>query len=210
MESYRTIETRGEGSYEEKKSRFLGVAFPTKTEEEVQAALQEEKKKYYDAKHHCYACILGEKGELRRFSDDGEPQGTAGKPILTVLEGQNLRNVCIIVTRYFGGTLLGTGGLTRAYGEVAKRAVEAAGPLVMQPGKILRITMDYSLLDRVNWYLKKQEIQTLTTAYAEKAREEILVREDQLPALTSFLSQTGSGSIQADIIKEGFFGFGET
>ncbi|MDD6690247.1 MAG: YigZ family protein [Lachnospiraceae bacterium] len=210
MESYRTIETRGEGSYEEKKSRFLGVAIPTKTEEEVQAALQEEKKKYYDAKHHCYACILGEKGELRRFSDDGEPQGTAGKPILTVLEGQNLRNVCIIVTRYFGGTLLGTGGLTRAYGEAAKRAVEAAGPLVMQPGKILRITMDYSLLDRVNWYLKKQEIKTLTTAYTEKAREEILVREDQLPALTSFLSQTGSGSIQADIIKEGFFGFGET
>lgn len=118
MESYRTIETRGEGSYEEKKSRFLGVAIPTKTEEEVQAALQEEKKKYYDAKHHCYACILGEKGELRRFSDDGEPQGTAGKPILTVLEGQNLRNVCIIVTRYFGGTLLGTGGLTRAYGRL--------------------------------------------------------------------------------------------
>ncbi len=88
--------------------------------------------------------------------------------------------------------------------------MEAAGPLVMQPGKILRITMDYSLLDRVNWYLKKQEIKTLTTAYAEKAREEILVREDQLPALTSFLSQTGSGSIQADIIKKGFFGFGET
>ena len=210
MESYRTIETRGEGSYVEKKSRFLGVAIPTRTEEEVQAALQEEKKKYYDAKHHCYACILGEEGELRRFSDDGEPQGTAGKPILTVLEGQNLRKVCIIVTRYFGGTLLGTGGLTRAYGEVAKRAVEAAGPLVMQPGKILRITMDYSLLDRVNWYLKKQEIKTLTNAYTEKAREEILVREDQLPALTSFLSQTGSGSIQADIIKEGFFGFGET
>lgn len=208
--AYRTIRARGEGIYEEKKSRFLGTALPIETEEEVQQALQEEKKRYYDAKHHCYACILGERGEIRRFSDDGEPQGTAGKPILSVLEGQNLRNVCIIVTRYFGGTLLGTGGLTRAYGEAAKRAVAAAGPLTMQPGKILRIAMDYSLLDRVNWYLKKQEIQVLDTAYTEKVSEEVLVREDLLPALSSFLSQAGSGSIQADIEREGYFGFGET
>lgn len=208
MAEFRTITKRGEGTYEEKKSRFLGEAIPAHSEEEVQAALQAAKKRYFDAKHHCYACILGERGETKRCSDDGEPQGTAGKPILQILEGEQMQNVCLIVTRYFGGTLLGTGGLARAYREAAKRALEDAGLCTMESGKIVLISMDYSLLDKVNWYLRQQQIKTLDATYTQNAAVRVLVREGEYPALLQFLAQAGSGSIQADIVTEGYFGFG--
>ena len=114
-EQYKEIYEGGSDEVVEKKSRFIATVFPVKTEEEAVAIIEETKKKYWDARHNCFAYVIGSKNELQRFSDDGEPSGTAGKPILDVLTGEGVHNALIIVTRYFGGTLLGTGGLVRAY-----------------------------------------------------------------------------------------------
>ena len=123
MQAYKTIATSETVEIIEKKSKFIAHVFPVQTQEEAEGHIQKLKKQYWDAAHNCYAYQLGEKSEIQRFSDDGEPQGTAGKPILEVLKGENLTNVLVVVTRYFGGTLLGTGGLVRAYGRTAKEGV---------------------------------------------------------------------------------------
>ena len=123
MKEYKTIIEDGTGEYVEKKSRFIGYVRHVENEEEADAFILEIKKKHYDARHNCSAYIVGEEKEILRFSDDGEPGGTAGKPILEVITGNELHNVCIVVTRYFGGTLLGTGGLVRSYTEAAKECI---------------------------------------------------------------------------------------
>lgn len=130
MESYVTLARKGEGEYTEKRSRFLGVAAPVTTPEEAAALVSEIKAKYYDARHHCYAYRL--RNGAQRYADDGEPQGTAGLPILDILERRDLTDCIIIVTRYFGGTLLGTGGLVRSYSAAAADALEHTPLLTMQ------------------------------------------------------------------------------
>lgn len=136
---YYTIDHPGYGEYEEKKSRFLGEALPVTSEEEVRTELARIRKKYYEARHHCYAYVIGGvpgntvqgNATIRRSSDDGEPSGTAGAPILSVIDGKACSNVLIVVTRYFGGTLLGTGGLVRSYTKAASLALENAGIVCM-------------------------------------------------------------------------------
>ena len=123
---YRIITKDGEGVVVEKKSRFIGEVQSVSTEEEAQQLVASVKKKYYDARHHCYAYIVGDEGEKKKFSDDGEPGGTAGMPMMTVLESRNLTDCVAVVTRYFGGTLLGTGGLVRAYTAATEAALEDA------------------------------------------------------------------------------------
>lgn len=122
----------GEGEIVEKKSRFIATVRPVASEEEALAFIEEMKKKYWDARHNCSAFVIGRNQELMRFSDDGEPQGTAGKPMLDVLLGAGLHNTAVVVTRYFGGTLLGTGGLVRAYGGAAALALQKARVVTMQ------------------------------------------------------------------------------
>lgn len=130
MEQYTTLARAGEGEYVEKRSRFIGVAAPVSTPEEAAALVSEIKAKYYDARHHCYAYRLRDGGQ--RYADDGEPQGTAGLPILDILERRDLTDCIIVVTRYFGGTLLGTGGLVRSYSAAAADALANAALLTMQ------------------------------------------------------------------------------
>ena len=125
--SYKIPSGPGTAEYEEKRSRFIGYLEPVEDEEAARAFIAEIKKKHYDARHNCTAMIIGPGREFVKCSDDGEPQGTAGKTMLEVLNGADITNVCAVVTRYFGGTLLGTGGLTRAYGAAAKEAVENGG-----------------------------------------------------------------------------------
>ena len=120
LKKYKTILTQAEAEIVEKKSRFIATVRPVKTEEEAKAFIEEMKKKYWNATHNVFAYQIGERNELQRFSDDGEPQGTAGMPVLSVLKGEDIKDTAIVVTRYFGGTLLGTGGLVRAYGHSAK------------------------------------------------------------------------------------------
>ena len=130
VDSYNTILTPGTDEIVEKKSRFIGYAQPVSSEEEAYAFVESVKKKHYDARHNCHAFAIGKENTLYRFSDDGEPQGTAGKPILEVISGNQVTDICIVVTRYFGGTLLGTGGLVRAYTEAAKLALADAGYMI--------------------------------------------------------------------------------
>ena len=127
LKKYKTILTQAEAEIVEKKSRFIATVRPVKTEEEAKAFIEEMKKKYWNATHNVFAYQIGERNELQRFSDDGEPQGTAGMPVLSVLKGEDIKDTAIVVTRYFGGTLLGTGGLVRAYGHSAKEGLLAAG-----------------------------------------------------------------------------------
>ena len=124
-DTYKMLSAPGEGLYKEKGSKFIATAFTVMSEDEVKSALAEVKKKYYDARHHCYAYMIGPDKACFRSSDDGEPSGTAGKPILNQILSKDVTNVCVIVVRYFGGTLLGTGGLIVAYREASKAALDA-------------------------------------------------------------------------------------
>ena len=163
----RVIYERGEDEIVEKKSRFIGEVVPVASEEEVQAYLESVRKKHYNANHHCFAYVLGEKNQTERASDDGEPSGTAGRPILHVLQAEEIRNALLVVTRYFGGTLLGTGGLTRAYTAAAKAAVDAAKVVEKKPGVLFRIRMDYTSLGKIQYIIGQMELMTQDTAYTE-------------------------------------------
>ena len=136
----------GNSEYIEKKSRFLGLVLPVTTEAEARAQLEAVKKREYDARHNCWAYVLhtGQK----RYSDDGEPQGTAGQPILNVLEREGVQDVLCVVTRYFGGILLGAGGLCRAYTKAAKDALDDAGISELRPWSVLRLDCPYALFER--------------------------------------------------------------
>ena len=154
-----------EGEIIEKKSRFIAQIAPVETEEEAYAFVESVKKKHYDARHNCHAFAIGKENTLYRFSDDGEPQGTAGKPILEVISGNQVTDICIVVTRYFGGTLLGTGGLVRAYTEAAKLALADAGIHQMQRMKLMDITCSYNDSGKVQYLLSTNEISIENTEY---------------------------------------------
>ena len=136
-----------ESEFVEKRSRFIGQIWPVSTEEEAQAHIRAAKKKYHDARHNCWCYLLGD--NVLRYSDDGEPQGTAGQPMLNVFLREGVSYACCVVTRYFGGILLGAGGLTRAYSKIARDALSAAGVSAMGLWEQVRLDCDYSLLERV-------------------------------------------------------------
>lgn len=175
LPEYKTVYRGGEGEITEKKSRFIANVVPVSSEEEAEEFIESMKKKYWDARHNCYAYIIGERGEIKRFSDDGEPGGTAGKPILEVLAGEGITNAAIVVTRYFGGTLLGTGGLVRAYGAAAKEGLSASAVINKIPGMRLSITTDYTGLGKIQYLLGQRGITVLDTVYTDKVEMEALV-----------------------------------
>jgi len=151
MQSYKTVKQYGEGEIEEKKSRFLGKIKPVETEEEAVAFIESIKKQYWDARHNCYAFIIGEHSESIRCSDDGEPSGTAGKPMLEGLQNNGLKNVVAVVTRYFGGTLLGTGGLVRAYTQATQAALAEAQIATMTLMSVLTVQTDYNAIGKIKY-----------------------------------------------------------
>lgn len=205
--AYYTIQKNGHGEYEEKRSRFLGEAIPVQSEEEVQEHLTRIRKQYYDARHHCSAYVLGEKKDRKKASDDGEPQGSAGLPILNVIQGAGCTGILIVVTRYFGGTLLGTGGLARAYTNAAKAALADAGPVCMQEGEILEISMEYSFLDPVRYFLDREGIQSEGIDYAEKVTQRVIVPSEKVAALESGIRELSGGKIGVKSLQKGYFGF---
>ena len=146
-DNYRVLLSGGEGEIVEKKSRFISTIRKCETEEEAVAFIEEMKKKYWDARHNCSAFIIGSRGELTRCSDDGEPSGTAGRPMLDVLTGSGIRNIAVVVTRYFGGTLLGTGGLVRAYTQAVKEGLDHCETGIMRKGFSIMNTASYNLKD---------------------------------------------------------------
>ena len=155
----------GEGYYEEKKSRFLAACYRIESEEEAVGLIEAVKKKYWDARHNCYAYVLGANNELMRFSDDGEPSGTAGKPILEVLTARGIHNCLIIVTRYFGGTLLGTGGLVRAYQKSSIDAVDNSILARRTKGSRITISTDYSSAGKIQYAAQQNGWMLTDTIY---------------------------------------------
>ena len=155
----------GTGEFTDKKSRFIANIYHIEDEDMAVKIIEQLRKKYWDARHNCYAYVLGGKSEIQRFSDDGEPSGTAGKPILEVITGNECGNCLCVVTRYFGGVLLGTGGLVRAYTEAAKLALADAGIHQMQRMKLMDITCSYNDSGKVQYLLSTNEISIENTEY---------------------------------------------
>lgn len=149
----------------EKKSRFIATVRPVASEEEAAAFIEEMKKKYYDARHNCSAFVIGSKAQCTRSSDDGEPSGTAGRPMLEVLLGSGIRNIAVVVTRYFGGTLLGTGGLVRAYSGAVKEALALCETARQHYGVKLKIHSDYNAVGKIQYLLANRGIDVLDSVY---------------------------------------------
>ena len=166
MEEYFVVESPGMGEIVEKKSRFIAHVIPVESEQQALNNIGAIKKKYWDARHNCFAFVIGKNNEIQRFSDDGEPQGTAGKPILEVLSGQDIHNALIVVTRYFGGTLLGTGGLVRAYGQAAKAGLTNAGICSVCDGIKFELMADYNSIGKIKYIMGQMGITAEDEEYA--------------------------------------------
>lgn len=167
LDRYKTIDHKSEIEIIEKKSRFIASVVEVTTEEQAQQTLYALRKKYYNATHNCFAYQIGEQDEIQRFSDDGEPQGTAGKPILDVLKGQSIKNTLICVTRYYGGTLLGTGGLVRAYGKAAKEGLRAAGIVEKRRVKLFYLEVPYTLSGKLQYFLNEKGYTVRNVTYLQ-------------------------------------------
>ncbi len=184
----------GEGEITEKKSRFIATVRPVESEEEAVAFINEMKKKYWDARHNCSAFVIGANQELSRCSDDGEPSQTAGRPMLDVLLREEMHNVAVVVTRYFGGTLLGTGGLVRAYQKAAQEGLANSIIIDKQPGKKLSIQTDYNGLGRIQYILAQQNITIMGTDYTESVELHVMVPAGEEEKLTEDITEGTGGN----------------
>ena len=176
----------------EKKSRFIATIRPVSTEEKAIAFIDEMKKKYYDARHNCSAFVIGERGQLTRSSDDGEPSGTAGRPMLEVLLGSEIRNIAVVVTRYFGGVLLGTGGLVRAYTQAVKAALEECVTARKRYGVKLKIRTDYNGVGKIQYLLGSKGIAIQDSVYAADVEMTVLVPIEEYDRLCKGLVEATS------------------
>ncbi len=192
--SYKTIYDTATDSFIVDKSEFIGIIKPVKTNEEAVAFIESVKANHRKARHNCYAYVLRE-DNITRYSDDGEPQGTAGPPILDVITKNGLTDVCVVVTRYFGGILLGKGGLTRAYSQGAAIAVNAARIMNMCDGYELSLTVDYSLYDKVSYILPDYEVKLLDTDYSADVKIRLLVKDERCEPLCEKLVDITNGRI---------------
>lgn len=202
---YNTISDDSEGYYEEKKSKFLCYLHMAETEEGALEFISKIKKKHYDARHNCSAMIIGSGKECKRSSDDGEPSGTAGKPMLEVLLGADITNVVCVVTRYFGGVLLGTGGLVKAYQSAVKDALQNA----IDSGKIVKITyccdieieIDYARVNALDYFLSNKEIKVIAKEYLQKVKYTVRVEDEAADETVDALTDLTNAS--ANIVKLG-------
>ncbi|MCD8364059.1 MAG: YigZ family protein [Lachnospiraceae bacterium] len=199
-EQYQTIYEGGVGEITEKKSRFIATVRPVKTEEEALAFIEEMRKKYWDARHNGWASVLGVGEETLRSSDDGEPSQTAGKPMLDVLVGEGLTNVALVVTRYFGGVLLGTGGLVRAYQAAARAGLDSSVRITKYWGTKLAIRTDYGGIGKLQYLFGQRGIPMLDAVYTDNVSFTVLVPAEKVPEITKAVTEATSG--QADI-REG-------
>ncbi len=189
QDTYKTIEQAAQGYVTEKKSKFLSFVFHVESSEEVKGIVDEHRKKYYDARHVCWAYMLGPEREEYRSNDDGEPSGTAGRPILGQINSYGLTNVLIIVIRYFGGTLLGTGGLIKAYKEAAEDAVRNAVIVEKTVDRILTVRFEYVLLNDVMRALKQFEEVSWEQDFKESCTMKLRIRKSEFQRLHDTLSQ---------------------
>lgn len=206
VQTYKTIYRGGVGELTEKKSRFIAAVRHVETEEEAVAFIEEMKKKYWDATHHCSAFVLGKKGELTRCSDDGEPAGTAGRPMLEVLTGSGIRDVCVVVTRYFGGTLLGTGGLVRAYGASVQEGLRQSQVMERILANAVSIPCEYSDLGKLQHLLARENRAILSTDYTDKVELTVLIPVSEYDRWEASLIEAVAGRIRPEVIEETYYG----
>ncbi len=193
----RTVLVPGVGEVVEKKSRFIGEIFPAETLEEAEERLLAIRKRYYDARHHCFAAVIGVPGtpeEIRRGNDDGEPGGTAGKPMLEVLDGEDLHNTAVVVTRYFGGTLLGTGGLVRAYSAAVKAAIENAAIVTVVSGRKIAFRVSYSDAGKLQYLYAKEGIEKPEIAYGQDVVMTLKMRREMGERIKKITAETTNGA----------------
>lgn len=205
LEKYRTVLEGGEGEIVEKKSRFIGDVRPVESEEEALAFIEEIRKKYWDARHHCYAYSVGTNREFTRCSDDGEPSGTAGRPMLDVILGGELYNVAVVVTRYFGGVLLGTGGLVRAYSKAAQEGLSASRIIEKQRGVALQVTTDYPEIGKIQYLAGERGIPVLDARYTDQVVIKLLVPLGEVEAVKGAITEKTGGRAALLIEKEVYF-----
>ena len=198
---FRTIKEDGQVQEEIKKSRFICHIKRVTTEDEARNFIQAVKKEHYKATHNCSAFILGERSEMKRSSDDGEPSGTAGVPMLGVLENHQLTNVCAVVTRYFGGIKLGAGGLIRAYACSVALAIKEIGIVHIKEQLGLRLTLSYSQYQELPNFLKAKQLQEQDTAFTDQVQTTIFVDKDDKDSVIESLIELFNGKI--DIVEQG-------
>jgi uncharacterized YigZ family protein len=205
MRDYRTVKDISTAEYSEKRSRFIAKVYPCSSEQQAAELLAAARSEYWDAKHNVYAYVL--KDGTSRFSDDSEPHGTAGKPVLDVINGNGLEDVLIIVTRYFGGVLLGTGGLVRAYSTSARDAVEASEKVGMCVCSHMAVECEYSDYSVLLTLIEASSGSIKNTEYTDKITVEFCLKNGDVEAFCSNLTETFSSRLEAKKIKEDYFSF---
>ena len=202
-QSYYVPVDAGEAEFTEKRSRFLGHVRRVETEAEARAFLDEMRKKYYDARHNCWCYVLHEVGVVR-YGDDGEPQGTAGQPMLNVFQREGVENVVCVVTRYFGGVLLGAGGRVRAYTQGAVIALKAAQVVEMLPSCQYLCEVAYPLWDKVQYALKSLPVQLLSSEFTTAVGFTLLIRQTDVQSVLDTLTRVTDGRIETLLEEESY------
>lgn len=205
IDSYRVLLEGGQGEYVEKKSRFIATVRKCESEEQAAVFIEEMKKKYWDARHNCSAYCIGVRGELTRCSDDGEPGGTAGRPMLEVLTGEGIRNVAVVVTRYFGGVLLGTGGLVRAYTHAVQEGLKNCVIGLMRRGFEAEVVTDYNSIGKILYILGEAGIEPVHSDYADKVTLRLLVPAKHVESLRAKMVDATAGKVEFHCGKELYF-----
>lgn len=201
---YKTVQYEAKGEFVEKRSRFIGYCKPVKTEQEAVEFINSKRSEHWDATHNVYAYSLRE-GNIKRYSDDGEPSGTAGMPTLDVIVKNNIYDVCIVVTRYFGGVLLGTGGLVRAYSQGAKTALEAGSVVLMQNCAVCNVKCSYNQYGKVSSLMMELGAVVEDTVFESDVSIKFHIKPESLPLLNKKLADATSGEIQVNADKEEYF-----
>lgn len=202
---FKTIENSVSCEIVEKKSRFIADVFYVQSKEEAEEKIKQVKKKYYDAKHHCFAySIYEETGRLDRFSDDGEPSGTAGSPMLNILTSNNICNVVAVVTRYFGGVLLGTGGLVRAYSGALTKAIVSVSLVQKDLGYLVSLKTIYSDVEKLKYFLNTQNIKIIDTKFGENAEFTLEIPKEKYEEILNNQNELKFKIIDMKITKESY------
>ena len=205
LSQYKTVYSGGKAEIIEKKSRFIATVKPVKSEEEAIAFIEGLKKKYWNATHNCSAYVIGDHFQIQRCSDDGEPSGTAGKPMLDVLLGEELHDTAVVVTRYFGGTLLGTGGLVRAYQASTKAGLEASTVITKMHGSRVSVETDYTGLGKIQYILGQRGLTILNSQYTDKVVLEVLLPEAEVKTVMAEITEGTNGQAVMEVMEECYF-----
>ncbi|AOZ92176.1 YigZ family protein [Paenibacillus crassostreae] len=200
IESYKTVRRSGSNEIVIKKSRFIGHVMPVSTESEAVAFIEDIKKQHWNATHNCSAYMIGERNEIQKQSDDGEPSGTAGKPMLEVIRNQGLSNVAIVVTRYFGGIMLGAGGLIRAYTDGAVAALGSGDVITRVLHREIFVEVDYTWLGKLENELRNREVRIGETFFSEKVKMTCLPRNHEVEMFKTWMIDVTQGQ---SLISEG-------